>query len=68
MQKKRLRKIPKLAPLRWGTPYCELGKERLRPGQLVAWWRVRSYGGRKRWAVYCQACHWENVRRGQALR
>jgi hypothetical protein len=66
--RKRLKKVPKLAPLRYGTVYCELGKERLVPGDLVAWWKVRGYGGRRRWAVYCATCHWENVRKGQALR
>jgi RNase P subunit RPR2 len=69
MPKRKLKKVPTLVPLQYGEDiYCELCKEPLRPGQLVAWWRVRSYGGRKRWAVYCQTCHRENVDQGRALR
>jgi hypothetical protein len=55
-------KIPELRPLEFGTPYCELCKDTLRPGQRVAWWKVPG-----RWAVYCATCHHENVRSGRAL-
>jgi hypothetical protein len=69
MPSKRLKKFPNLVPLRYGdNRYCELCKEPVRPGELVAWWRVRGYGGRKRWAVYCRTCHWANVAQGKALR
>jgi hypothetical protein len=61
--------MPKVVPLRYGdNRWCELCKRRLQAGDRVAWWRVRGYGGRKRWAVYCAECHWSNVRVGEGLR
>jgi hypothetical protein len=64
----RPRKAPKLVPLSYGTVYCELCKDSVRAGQRVAWWRVVGRGGRKRWAAYCQTCHYSNVRQGRAVR
>jgi hypothetical protein len=60
-------KSPKLRRLKYGHPYCELCRDRLGPGDLVAWWRVPAGGG-NRSAVYCRTCHQENVRRGVVLR
>jgi hypothetical protein len=68
VQKTKTRKTPKLERLKYGTVYCELGRETIRAGEMVAWWRVAGYGGRKRWAAYCQQCHHANVRSGKALR
>jgi hypothetical protein len=62
------RTFPQLVPLKYGPVYCELDKETIHAGELVAWWRVSGYGGRKRWAVYCADCHHANVRSGRALR
>jgi RNase P subunit RPR2 len=59
----------KLVPLQYRKHvYCELCGRRLRPGELVGWWRIRGYGGRLRWAVYCRECHSANVRAGKGLR
>jgi hypothetical protein len=53
---------PKLVKLRYGEPYCEACRDRLSPGMLVAWWRVRGRNGRWRKAVFCAACHGDRVR------
>ena len=52
-----LANAPKLVPLRYGTPYCDECRDTLRPGMLVAWWRVLTRGGTYRKAVLCAACH-----------
>jgi hypothetical protein len=53
--------IPSLVSLHYGNPYCEECRDRLQPGQQVAWWRV--YGGNGwRKAVLCAACHYDRVR------
>lgn len=57
-----------LVRLEYGTVYCELGKETISAGDLVAWWRVVGRGGRLRWAAYCERCHSSNVRAEKALR
>jgi hypothetical protein len=49
--------VPKLAKLRYGTPYCEECRDRLSPGMLVAWWPVRMKNGGLRKGVMCAACH-----------
>ena len=56
--------------LRYDEVYCELCRETIRAGELVAWWRVPGVGGRKRKAAYCSTCHSANIRagRGRALR
>ena len=35
---------PRLAPLQYGAPFCELCRETIRVGQAVAWWRVPGTG------------------------
>ncbi len=67
-RRKRKKNIPQLKPLPYGRVYCELGKEIIHAGQLVAWWRVSGVGGRMRWAAYCADCHHACVRAGRALR
>jgi hypothetical protein len=44
--------VPPLVPLTYGNPYCEKCRERLQPGILVGWWKLRD-----RKAVHCAACH-----------
>jgi hypothetical protein len=72
MPRKATRNDKKLVPLGYTRDgkqiWCELCKRQLAVGQLVGWWRVRGYGGRLRWAVYCRDCHWANVREGEPLR
>ena len=64
----RKRQVQKLVRLRYRSVYCELCRETIRAGDLVAWWRVVGRGGRLRWATYCATCHSSNVRAGKALR
>lgn len=54
--------IPKLVRLEYGNPYCEMCRNTLAPGQLVAWWRTQQADGRVRLAVHCAACHHDRVR------
>jgi hypothetical protein len=58
---------PKLRPLRYGHPYCELCRTTLNRGDRVAWWRIKGKDGQPREAVYCADCHHANVQHGQAL-
>jgi hypothetical protein len=60
---------PPLIRLQYGAPYCELCREHLKPGDLVAWWSLTGRGGRKRRAVHCEknGCHSSCVRAGRAL-
>jgi len=44
------------------APFCEECRDVLRPGWLVAWWRVKDANGRWRKAVPCAACHYDRVR------
>jgi hypothetical protein len=60
-------KIPKLQPLPFGCPYCELCKTQIQAGERAAWWRVPGRGRRTRWAVYCATCHHANVRQRRPL-
>jgi hypothetical protein len=53
---------PTLVRLRYGEPYCEECRDRLRPGMLVAWWRVLTKTGKLRKAVFCAACHRDRLR------
>lgn len=55
-------KIPSLVPLRYGAPYCDVCRDVLRAGMLVAWWRVMTLEGKRRRAVHCKACHDDKVR------
>jgi hypothetical protein len=65
---------PQFVPLPYARDkgvYCELCKEEIRPGDLVAWWRVPNpkRGTRAmRVTAYCATCHWSNVREGRPLR
>ena len=64
----RSRKTPSLAPLKFGTVYCELCRRTIRAGQAVAWWPVPRAGGRERRpTAYCATCHTSNVRAGKPL-
>lgn len=66
--KKPNRKTPKLVRLEYGTRFCELGKEVLTAGDLVAWWEIVDPNGRRRWTLYCPDCHHACVRAGRVLR
>jgi hypothetical protein len=72
MPEKSIKRRKKLVPLEYVPEkkklWCELCKKELKVGELVGWWRVRGYGGRLRWALYCRDCHWVNVREGEPLR
>jgi hypothetical protein len=57
---------PKLVPLAYGEPYCELCKDPIT--NLVAWWPVPARGGGIRLTAYCEICHHSNLRHGKALR
>jgi hypothetical protein len=61
------RKSPPLVRLRYGSVYCELCRDTIGPGQLVAWWAVPSRGRGRRNTAYCATCHHANVRHGKAL-
>jgi hypothetical protein len=63
-------RTPKLVPLLYGDPYCELCREPIRekPDQLVAWWKIRRSDGHVMPTAYCSDCHHSNVRQGKALR
>ena len=61
-ENRNLDQIPQLAPLAYGSPYCEECRDVLQPGWLVAWWRVKDASGRWRKAVLCAACHRDRVR------
>jgi hypothetical protein len=65
--KKRSGSTPRLAPLQYGKPYCELCRDPLKVGEPVSWWRVPGAGGRRRWAVYCATCHSACARAGKPL-
>lgn len=52
-----MEEIPKLVPLKYGSPYCEECEEELKPGMRVAWWRVSLANGGTRLGVHCAACH-----------
>jgi RNase P subunit RPR2 len=54
--------LPNLTKLHYGTPYCEECRDKLAPGMLVAWWRVRANRGGTRKAVYCASCHRDRLR------
>lgn len=57
-------KIPWLVPLRYSDPQkpprCEVCRDPLQAGMLVAWWRVPAKDG-TRPAVHCATCHREKV-------
>jgi hypothetical protein len=46
----------KLTPLRWGSPYCELCRSRIRLGELVNWQQATDRHARPRWTAYCGTC------------
>lgn len=68
MKAARKRKTPPLVRLQHGEPYCELCRNVIQPGELVAWWPVRRSSGREMPTAYCETCHRANLRQGKALR
>jgi RNase P subunit RPR2 len=46
-----------LVRLEYGRPYCEVCRDRLQPGWLVAWEPIRDRRGRTRMTVICADCH-----------
>lgn len=67
-ERRRTWKTPKLVRLERDSVYCECCKETIVAGDPVAWWRIASQGGRKRWAAYCDSCHWASIRAGHPIR
>lgn len=50
--------LPKLVPLRYGTPYCTGCKSTLHPGWLVAYWPTKTGRGK---TIYCAGCHHRQI-------
>lgn len=62
------KKTPDLVALDRGSVYCQLCKQTITAGQLVAWWRIRHPRRGLTWTAYCPTCHYASLRRGRPLR
>ncbi len=66
-RKKKTKHTPALRPLKFGTPYCELCKQDIHPGEPTAFWPAARADGRVLPTAYCADCHHANVRNGRPL-